>query len=73
MPCASCGCENPDGIEFLQSFPPVCTASPLSARAQAASRYSSRHLALKSLPSSSALEGQRKQVAVDPGVMEERG
>jgi hypothetical protein len=62
MRCASCGFEDPDGIEFLQSFPPVSTASPLSARPQAASTYSPRHPAAKLLTSPSVLEGQHRQV-----------
>jgi len=37
------------------------------------SNYIRQHLATKTLTSRSALEGQRKQVTVDPGVMEERG
>jgi hypothetical protein len=70
---ASCGFENPDGIEFLQPSPLVSTTSPLRARAQAPSSYTRRHLAAKFLTSPSALQGQRQQLTVHPDVMEERG
>ncbi|MGH8071677.1 MAG: hypothetical protein ACRERE_41880 [Candidatus Entotheonellia bacterium] len=72
MRSASCGFENPDGMEFLQPCPPVSTASPLPARAPTLSSYTPQHLAVKLLTSPSALEGQRKQVTADPEVMEER-
>jgi hypothetical protein len=66
MRSASCGFENPDGMEFLQPSSPVTTTSPLPARAPTPIGY---------LPWSrpTALEGQRNQVVADRGVMEERG
>jgi zinc-ribbon domain len=80
MRCASCGFENPDGMEFcgecatpLRPFSSVSTASPLPALTQAPSSYAPRHLTAKLLTSHSALEGQRKQVTVDPDVMEKTG
>jgi hypothetical protein len=73
MRSASCGFENPDRMEFLQPCPAVSTAPPLPARAPTPSGYIPWHLAVKLLTSPSALEGQRKQVTVDPEVMEERG
>jgi hypothetical protein len=73
MRCASCGFENPDGMKFLQPSPPVSTASPFPARVQTPNSCTPRHLAAKLLTSRGALEAERKQVTVDPDVMEERG
>ena len=73
MRFASCGYENPDGMEVLPPFPPVSTASSLPVRAWTPSGYPPRHLAAQILTSSSAMEDQRKQMTVDPGIVEERG
>ena len=73
MRSASCGFENPDRMVFLQLCPSVSTALPLPARAPTLNGYIPWHLAAKLLTPPSALEGQSKQVTVDPGVMEERG
>jgi hypothetical protein len=73
MRCASCGFENPDGIEFLQPSSPVSTTSPLPTHAPTPSSYIPWHLAAQPLTSRSALEAERKQVTVDPDAMEERG
>jgi hypothetical protein len=70
---ASCGFENPYGMEFLQPLSPLSAASPLPARAPTPSGYTPWPLAVKLLTLLSALEGQRKQVTVAPDVMEERG
>jgi hypothetical protein len=72
MRCASCGFEDPDDIEFLQSSSPVSTTSPFPARALTLSSDTPRPLALKLLTSPSVLEGQRKPVTLAPDVMEER-
>jgi hypothetical protein len=73
MRSASCGFEDPDSMEFLQASSPVSTTSPLPAHAPTPSGYMPWHRAAKLLTSWSALEGERKQVTVDPDVMEERG
>ena len=73
MRCVSCGFENPDGIEFLPSSPPVSTASPLRARAPTTSSDTPRHLAAPILTCPGALEGQHQQLTVHRDVMEERG
>ena len=57
MRYASCGFENPDGLEFLQPSSPVSTISPFPARAPTPSSYTPRHLAAKPLTSPGALEG----------------
>lgn len=68
---ASCGFENPDGMKFLQSSPPVATDSPPATCAPTPGPYSPRHLAVHLLTSPSALEGRRERVTVEPDVMEE--
>jgi hypothetical protein len=73
MRSASCGFENPNGMEFLQPSPPVYTTSLLHAHAPTPSGNTPRHLAAQILTSSSALEDQRKQMTVDPGIVEDRG
>ena len=72
MRSASCGFENTDRIESLQLCPPVSNALPLPARAQTLSGSMPWPLAVMLLTSPGALEGQRKQVAVAPDVIEER-
>jgi hypothetical protein len=69
---ASCGFENPDGMEFVHPSSAVSTALPLPARAPTPSSYPPQHLAAKLLTSPSALAGQRQQLTVNPDVMEER-
>jgi hypothetical protein len=73
MRSASCGFENPDGMEFLQPSSPVTTTSPLPARAPTPIGYLPWSLAVKLRARPTALEGQRNQVVADRGVMEERG
>jgi hypothetical protein len=70
---ASCGFENPDGIEFLQPSPLVSTTSPLRAPVPTPCTRPPRHLAARIVTSPSALEAERQQVTVHPDVMEERG
>ena len=69
---ASCGLENLDGMTFLQSSPPVSTASPLPTCAPTPSGYILWHLAVKLLTPPCALEGQRTQIVVHPDAMEEQ-
>ena len=70
---ASCAFENPDRMQCFPPYPPAYTAAPFPAHAPTPGPYRPRHLAVHLLTSASALEGQRTQVVVDPGVMEERG
>jgi len=73
MRCASYGFETLDGMEFLQPSSPLSITSPPPARTPTPSRYTPRHLAARLLISPSLLEGERKQVTVDPDVIGERG
>ena len=73
MRWASCGFENPDGMEFLQPLSPLSGTSPPPARARRPNGYLQWHLAAKLLTPPSALEGQRKQLTVAPDALEERG
>jgi hypothetical protein len=73
MRWASYGFETLDGMEFLQPSSPHSITSTPPARAPTPSSYTPWHLAARLLISPSLLEGERKQVTVDPDVMEERG
>jgi hypothetical protein len=73
MRWASCGVENPDGMELPQPSASLSAASPLRACAPTANGSTPRHLIAKFLTSPSGPEGQRKQVTVAPDVLEEQG
>jgi hypothetical protein len=72
MRSASCGFENPDGLESLQPSSPIFTTSLLPTRAQAFSSHIVSYLAAKLLTSPRALAGQRQQLTMDRGIMKER-
>jgi hypothetical protein len=72
MCSASCGFENPDRVQCFPPRPPVSIAAPLLAHAPTPGPYTPWHLSVHLMTSPSALESQRTQVVMDPGVMEGR-
>jgi predicted amidophosphoribosyltransferase len=66
--CPSCGAANPSEHKFCGQCAAPLRTTP-TAKSVAPESYTPKHLAEKILTSKAALEGERKQVTMEDGVL----